>query len=163
MAVYKGMELRVEPVDSEHRGYFEAAGRGELVVQRCDDCHKLRTPIGAACPYCGSREWSWNVVSGKGTIFSYAIVTRAVNPAFADWVPYPLVVVELDEQKGVHWPGDRGDERVSLRMVTNLVRRDDPLRPEHEDEVVIGRRVEACFAPMGAAVALPQFRLIEER
>ena len=36
----------------------------------------------------------------KGVIYSYEIVTQAIQPAFADWVPYPVVLVELDEHGG---------------------------------------------------------------
>jgi uncharacterized OB-fold protein len=158
--LYKGMDLRVLPTDSEHRGRYEAAGRGELVLQACQRCDRLRAIIGAACPWCRSRSWSWRAVSGLGTIWSYGIAVRAVNPAFSDWVPYPVVVVELDEQRGVPWPhGGIGDERVFLRLVTNLVTRHDPTTPEREEVVAIGRRVEACFAPLGEGLALPQFRL----
>ena len=57
--------------------------------------------IGAACPFCTSLQWDWQPVSGKGVIYSYQIVTQAVHPAFYDWIPYPIVLVELDEQRAV--------------------------------------------------------------
>ena len=70
----------------------------------------LRGAIGAACPFCTSLDWSWQPVSGKGEIYSYQIVAQAVQPAFADWVPYPVVLVELDEQRDVPWHGGSEDE-----------------------------------------------------
>ncbi len=155
MAPYMGLQLTVSPTDSEHRGYYEAAGQGRLVVPRCESCGRLRGVIGAACPFCTSGEWAWHEVSGRGVIYSYEIVTQAIQPAFADWVPYPIVLVELDEQRGVEWRWGLEGERVSVRLVTNLVRRDDLTRPEDEAEVAIGRRVEACFVPLGEGQALP--------
>jgi hypothetical protein len=77
-------------------------------------------------------------------------------------VPYPVVLVELDEQRGVEWRWGVEGERVSVRLVTNLVRRDDPTRPEDEAEVAIGRRVEVCFVDLSDDMALPQFRLSNE-
>ena len=159
MALYKNLDLIVSNLDSERRGFYEAARAGTYSVQKCGDCGMLRAFVGAACPFCTSGEWSWHPVSGKGTIYSYEIVTQAIVPAFADWVPYPAVLVELDEQRDVPWRGGLEGETVSLRVVANLVRRDDFTRPEDESEVAIGRRVEACFVELSDQFALPQFRL----
>jgi uncharacterized OB-fold protein len=162
MALYKGLELRVVPTDSEHRGYYEAARQGRLVVQRCSACGRLRGVIGSSCPFCTSGEWTWHDVSGRGVIYSYEIVTQAIQPAFQDWVPYPIVLVTLDEQRDLPWRWGLEDEAVSVRLITNLVRRDDPTRPEAEDAVAIGERVEVCFVELSDDMALPQFRLSDE-
>ncbi len=159
---YRGLELAVLGTDSEHRGYYEAAGEGRLVVQRCEACGLLRGEVGASCPYCLSRAWAWHPVSGNGVIFSYQIVTQAIQPAFADWAPYPVVLVELDEQRRLPWRGGREGEAVSVRVIRNLVRREDPTQPEAEDEVGIGKRVRVCFVPFASGMALPQFCLSED-
>jgi len=161
-AEYMNLILEVQSTDSEHRGYYEAARQGKLVVQRCTTCGLLRGVIGAACPYCTSGGWAWQEVSGRGTIFSYEIVTQAIQPAFADWVPYPVVLVELDEQRRIPWRWGLEDELVSLRLITNLVRADDPTLPEAEDQVAIGRRVRVCFVDLTDDFALPQFALADE-
>ena len=162
MATYERLKLYVSPTDSEHRGYYEAAKQGNLVVQHCLECGLLRGSIGAACPFCTSLQWDWQPVSGKGVIFSYQIVTQAVHPAFYDWIPYPIVLVELDEQRAVPWRDAIEDEYVSLRIVANLVRVDDPAAPEDEENVAIGKRVEVCFLDVDDTMALPQFRLSGE-
>jgi uncharacterized OB-fold protein len=93
-------------------------------------------------------------VSGRGVIHSYVIVVQAIQPGFRDWTPYPVVVVELDEQRGVPTPDD------GIRLVTNLVTPD--FEPEREERVAIGARVEVCFQRLGLDAALPQFRLTAE-
>lgn len=158
MGLYKGLSLVVHPTDSEHRGYYEYARQHTLVVQRCDSCQLLRGAVGAACPFCTSLDWSWHPVSGKGEIYSFQIVTQAVQPAFRDWIPYPVVLVELDEQRAVPWRGGAEDETVSLRVIANLCR-PDPTLPEAEENVAIGKRVEVCFLDLDETMALPQFRL----
>jgi uncharacterized OB-fold protein len=158
VAEYKGLHLVVQPTDSEHRGFFEEARQHRLVVQRCQSCGLLRAAPGSACPFCTSPDWVWHPVSGRGEIYSYQIVTQAVQPAFRDWVPYPVVLVELDEQKSVAWHGGAEGETVSLRIVGNLVA-EDPAVPEAEENVAIGRRVEVCFLDLDDTMALPQFRL----
>jgi uncharacterized OB-fold protein len=161
MGSYKGMQLVIRPTDSEHRGYFEEARKHHLVVQHCDACGMLRGAIGAACPFCTSLDWSWHPVSGKGEIYSYQMVVQAVQPAFLDWVPYPVVLIELDEQRNVPWRGGKEDETISVRVVGNLCRADDPTVPEAEENVAIGKRVEVCFVDLDDTMALPQFRLSE--
>jgi uncharacterized protein len=160
--LYRGLTLTVLPTDSEHRGYFEAAGRGELVVQRCSACGMLRGDIGAACPFCQASGWEWHSVSGKGVIYSYSVVAQPIQPAFREFAPYPVVLVELDEQRNVPWRGGLEGETVSVRLTRNLVRRHDPAVAESEDLVAIGKRVEACFFPLANGLALPQFCLSDE-
>jgi uncharacterized protein len=161
MPSYRNLDLVVQPTDSEHRGYFEAARQGRLVVQRCTSCGRLRGEIASACPFCTAGGWEWHEVSGRGVIYSYQIVTQAIQPAFADWVPYPVVLVTLDEQPAVPWRWGLEDETVSVRLIANLVDRDDPTRPETEENVAIGRRVEVCFVDLGDDFAIRQFRLSE--
>ncbi len=151
---YRGMALIVPVNDSEWRRYFEAARDGRLVVRRCGGCGLLRYPPGAGCPWCGAGASTWQEVSGRGTIYSYEVVAQAIQPGFRDWAPYPVVVVELDEQRGAPTPDD------GLRVVGNLVTRD--FRPEAEEFVAIGARVEVCFQPIAPDFWLPQFRLSDE-
>ena len=159
MAEYKGLNLVVDGLDSERRGYYEEAKAGRFVVQKCAECGMLRGAIGAGCPFCTCLEWSWQQVSGKGTIYSYQIAVNPVQPAFRDWSPYPIILVELDEQRNVPWNNGEEGETVSVRVVANLVTRDDPMRPEAEENVKIGERVEVVFVDLDDTAALPQFRL----
>jgi len=151
---YRGMALILPEADSEWRGYFEAAGTGRLVVRRCGGCGLSRYPPGAGCPWCASLEWTWQPVSGRGTIYSYEIVVHAIQPGFREWAPYPVVIVELDEQRGVPTPDD------GLRLVANLLTEGGA--PAPEAEVQIGARVEVLFQPVTPELALPQFRLSGE-
>ena len=148
------MALIVPETDSEWHGYFAAARDGRLVVRRCEGCGLLRYPPGAACPWCRALEWTWQAVRGRGTIYSYEIVVHAIQPGFRDWAPYPVVLVELDEQRGQ----PTVDE--ALRIVANLVRPD--FRPEAEENVAIGKRVRVVFQDLADEVALPQFTLTDE-
>jgi uncharacterized protein len=154
MPEYKGMNLIMPDSDREFRPYFEAAGRGELVVRRCTACGLLRYPPGIACPWCNSLDSDWTKVSGSGAIYSYEIVMQAIQPGFADWVPYAVVLVELDEQRGRPTPEE------GLRLIANLVTPD--LRPEDPEQVAIGKRVRAVFMPLADGLALPQFTLSDQ-
>jgi uncharacterized protein len=153
-AQYRGMNLIIPDNDTEWKGYFAAAREHRLVMKRCGNCHLLRYPPGAACPWCTSLEWSWQDVSGKGTIHSYEIVMQAIQAGFRDWAPYPVVLVELDEQRGQP-TADEG-----LRLISNLVT--DDFTAEKEEYVAIGKRVEVTFLDVSPELSLPLFKLSQE-
>lgn len=153
-AEYRGMNVIVPDNDTEWKGYFEAAQQHRLVMKKCRDCGLLRYPPGAACPWCTSLQWTWQDVSGKGTIHSYEIVMQAIQAGFRDWAPYPVVLIELDEQRGQPTPEE------GLRLIANLVT--DAFEPEKEENVAIGKRVDVVFLDISSALSLPQFKLSHE-
>ena len=151
---YRGMLLMVPDNDSEFGGYFEAAREHRLVVKKCNACGLLRFPPGSGCPWCTSLDWTWQQVSGKGIIYSYEIIAHAIQPGFRAFTPYPVIIVELDEQRGVPTPQD------GLRLIANLV--DAEFQPEAETNVAIGKRVDVVFQDLSSELSLPQFRLTDE-
>ena len=151
---YRGQRISISDDDTEYKGYFEAARDQRLVVKRCVDCGLLRGEPGPGCPWCTSLKWEWRQVSGKGTIYSYQIVAHTVIPAFRDWAPFPIVLVELDEQSGQPDPYD------GLRITANLV--DENMAPEQEENVAIGKPVEVVFLEAEDGFVLPQFKLSNE-
>ncbi len=90
------------------RPFFEAAERGELAIPRCDTCRRLVWYPRERCPHCGGDALSWVAQSGRGTLYSYAVVHRALWKPFADKVPYVTGLVALEEDPAV-------------RVVTTLV------------------------------------------
>jgi len=89
--------------DADSAGFFEAAGRGELVIRRCVDCaHVVHLPA-QACDACHSWRTDWRVVRPTGRIHSYSHVERQVHPAFP--VPYTVVLVSLDEAPDARFVG----------------------------------------------------------
>jgi len=76
-------------------------------------------------------------LSGRGTLFSFAVVERAFHPGFVAHLPYVVAMVELVEQPG-------------LRLLTNVVEAD----PRHLE---VGMELEVVFEEREHAT-LPQFR-----
>jgi uncharacterized OB-fold protein len=151
---YRGMSLVIPDNDSEWKEYLAAARGHRLVLRECTACRLLRHPPTHACPWCMDLGWTWREVSGRGAIYSYEIVVHAIQPGFKAWAPYPVVLVELDEQRGQ----PTADE--ALRIVTNLVTPD--YTPEAEANIAIGKRVRVVFQDLADDVALPQFTLTDE-
>jgi len=114
--------------------FWDAAAEGTFVLQRCrDDGHYEWTPQ-LACSVCLGDTLEWVPATGRGTIYSYSVVSRPQVPAFE--VPYVVAIVELVE---------------GPRMLTHLV----DVTP---DEVTIGAEVTISFVER-TGVTLPCFTL----
>jgi uncharacterized OB-fold protein len=86
------------------------------------------------CPDCHSLEFEAVPLSGRGTLYSYAILHHPQHPAF----DYPLIAALVDLEEGV-------------RLVSNL----KDIEPE---EVKIGMPLEVAFEPTEDGGLLPVFR-----
>jgi len=67
---YRGMPLVVPDNDSEWNEYFGLARQHKLMMRACSACRLMRYPPMHACPWCMDLGWTWQEVSGKGTIHS---------------------------------------------------------------------------------------------
>ena len=123
-------------VTPEMKPFWDAARRHELVVQRCTGCGTHRFPARDICSRCLSRDAAWTPVSGRGSVFSWAIMHQVYHPGFAAEVPYAVVVIELDE---------------GARLVSNLV----DCAPA---DIRAGMPVEVVFDDVAPDVTLPKFR-----
>ncbi len=130
-------------ITGDNKEFWEGLKRHELLIQRCADCKTPRMYPRPMCQDCGSMNDEFVKVSGKGTIYSYIIIRRAVHPAFKDGVPYAVVLVELDDAPGIRLPSN----------VTNC-------KPE---ELKIGMPVEVVFEDVTPEVTLPKFRVVTPR
>lgn len=77
--------------------------------------------------------------SGRGTLFTFAIVHKLFHPAFADDLPYNVAVVELDE---------------GPRLSTNIVE-------VANDQLKVGMSVTVVFERLSEEIAVPRFRPAE--
>jgi len=80
--------------------YFAGAARGELLIPRCDSCGAYVWYPQERCPN-DDGPLAWTAMSGRGTLFTWAIVRRAFLPAFEDRVPFVTALVALDEDPAV--------------------------------------------------------------
>ena len=83
--------------------FFAAAARGELAIPHCAPCDRYVWYPESECPGCGTAP-SWRAVSGRGTLFTWAVVERPFLPAFAAMVPFITGLVALAEDASVRVP-----------------------------------------------------------
>lgn len=87
-----GMVLQLDDLG---RIFWDGAREERLLVQRCDECGRAWHPPSHFCQHCQSVVHHWEGTSG-GLVHSYAVIRHAVHPIVADWVPYVLLLVDLD-------------------------------------------------------------------
>ena len=148
---YLGMELELNDRDSENGTYFRYCAQGDFRLQRCSHCDLLRYPPSPSCPWCTHPHSVWTSVEGKGTVYSYMEVHHAIQPAFKPYAPFPILLVELDTQRGQ----PSADE--ALRVIGNLAGPDGQLLAGGDPTVGIGSRVRMVFTPIAPGLALPQW------
>src|SRR4051812_3409913 len=91
----------VPEITDLNRFYWEAAREHRLELLRCQRCgHYVHYPR-PMCERCRSTDLAPEPVSGDGALYSFCIVRQPGHPYFADKVPYPLGIVEIDEEPGV--------------------------------------------------------------
>lgn len=122
--------------DSISAPFFDGARQGRLMLQCCAACGKWSFPVRERCPHCFAAKLEWRQASGRGTLYTFAIMHQVMNPGFAGAVPYNIAQIDLEE---------------GVRMTSNVV-------GIPNDALKIGMKLEAIFEDVGQDVSLPKFR-----
>lgn len=163
MAQWLNAQVVIPENDAPNREYFQQQGAGQLRLPRCTNCRMLLYPARPMCPDCRNQQFEYETLSGKGTIHSYFVLTEPIHPAFYPHPNTPVALIELDEQRGVGYGGDRRiqpNQFRAIRMVGNVLRSDGSF--EDPDRVAINKRVRLHMVDMGDGMGLPQWELSGE-
>jgi len=129
----------------EDAPFWEGVERGELRVQGCARCGRMRFPPRPFCPACQAPESAWQATSGRGTLWSYVIAHPPLVPPFAELAPYNVIVVALEEDP-------------HIRMVGNLLAHPQgAINQMKPDQIRIGARVKAVFSEGAGGLRLPRW------
>jgi uncharacterized OB-fold protein/acyl dehydratase len=121
------------PRNQDNAFFWEGVDRGELLIQRCVSCRRLRHPPRPMCPNCQSLEWDSVTSSGKGEVYSFVIPHYPQVPMFE--YPYVVAVIALEE---------------GTRLISNVIDIDP-------GDVAIGMPVEVRFVAVDDELTLPLF------
>ena len=92
---------RVARGDADSAAWWEALASGTLLLPRCAKCRRYWFPPAPTCPNCGAGSPTLERATGLGRVYSWVVVHKAYDPAFAAEVPYVIVTVDLDERARV--------------------------------------------------------------
>jgi uncharacterized OB-fold protein len=83
--------------------YWEGLKEGKLLLQTCSQCQYIRHPISWLCPQCLSEEFTWEAMSGQGTVETFIWYMEHLEaatggePVFRNELPYNVAVIRLPE------------------------------------------------------------------
>ncbi|MDQ6600465.1 Zn-ribbon domain-containing OB-fold protein [Bacillus salipaludis] len=134
-----GYQKPIPLKNQDNHPFWDAADRHELMIQKCESCHRYLHPPGPACAKCGSTELSWvNFGSDiKGTVYSYVISYRPFLPGFQDNLPLVIAIVQLEKAP-------------DIKIIGNILH----CSPE---DVKIGMNVKMTWQDINEERALPQW------
>ena len=121
--------------DWQTLAYWEGAGRGELVLQRCTSCGLVQHRPRGVCTECLTSDLEHFVASGRGVVYSCTVIHQNGIPPFRDACPYVLAYVDLEE---------------GPRLMTHIV----GCAPE---DISIGMPVLADFVMTDKDLGIPRF------
>jgi len=119
--------------------FWDATADHRLLVARCADCGHARMPPTPFCPCCQSQRIDWTELSGRGEVYTYTVVARAIMPGMDEHLPYVPAVITLDGGGGT-------------RLISNVV-------DVEVSSIVVGMPVQIVWDDLPAeGVAIPRFR-----
>ena len=121
--------------DEDSQPWWDAVAKHRLTYQHCLSCGQVVFYPRNCCSRCLSDKLEWRQSRGAGSVYSKTLVHRAPDPRLRDQLPYPVVLVDLDE---------------GFRMLSRLV-------GPNAREVQIGARVKVAFSPGPDGRTLPCF------
>lgn len=122
---------------AETQPFWDAAARGELLIERCAECGHNVFPARGICARCRSRDMLEVVVDAPGRVYSFTVNHNPWFPGME--VPYVLVLVEFPDFPGI---------RVVGRLRTTVIA-----------AVEIGATVRVGFEPGPGGLSVPSFTM----
>jgi hypothetical protein len=117
--------------------FWEATREHRLTAPKCTSCGEFRMPPAPFCWNCRTQGLEWIELSGRGTVFTFVIVRKALIPQLADAIPNVVAVIDLEGAPG-------------CRLVGNVLQ----IEPE---AVEIGMPVVVAWDDIDDMVTIPRF------
>lgn len=122
--------------DEASQPFFDGAREHLLLIQQCSTCGAVMWPVKSRCDNCLRPTVTWVQASGKGRLYSFALMHQVYHPGFASEAPYNVAQVDLEE---------------GLRILTNIVGCSNA-------DLHIGMSLEVTFEEISDEVTLPKFK-----
>ena len=122
-------------VTQANKAFWDATAEGRFQLQRCNECDTVLWFPRRQCPSCWTENISTFDASGKGIIYSFAVIRKGAM-LYKEAGPFVVAYVELAE---------------GPRVMTNIVECD-------VDAVKVGMPVEVVWHDTGQGNALYRFR-----
>lgn len=119
------------------QAFWDAAREHRLVIARCGDCGRFRSPPTPYCPRCRSQNVAWTELPGTAEVYTFTVVRHPPSPAVAASVPYVIAIVRLDGADGT-------------KLMTNIVNCS-------LDDLRVGMKVHVVWDDVSPELTVPRF------
>jgi scaffold protein (connect acetoacetyl-CoA thiolase and HMG-CoA synthase) len=102
----------------------EIPHRYRMEAGKCKSCNYIAFPKRIVCPECGSKDFAFHKLSGKGKLVTYTII-RTPPEGFVDQSPYAVGIIELEDGKkimGQVTDCDPEDLKIGDQLITKFRR-----------------------------------------
>ncbi len=120
--------------DADTKRFWEGTKEHKLLTVRCTKCGRYMWPPREFCNRCRQPDVAWVELSGRAELVSWTVQHHVLHPAFAAEVPYPVVLVALEEDHDCRMIGNlRGatPEQLQIGMLM------EPVFEKATDEVTL--------------------------
>lgn len=113
-------------ISQDTQFFWDGLKQGQLLIQRCAECGRLRHPPGPVCAQCHSFAWDTLQASGRGVVYSFVVMHYPEVPPFE--YPNPVALIELEE--GTRLVGQllgikAADVRIGMPVQVEFIQDDD--------------------------------------
>ena len=111
--------------------FWRGCAEGRFLLHRCNLCQRHYWPA-SRCIEHGDEDMQWVESSGRGQLYTYTVMHKALIPSMRERVPYVVAVVQLDEGPMYHSnivECDYTDVRVGMRLAAVMT--------EHENGMAL--------------------------
>jgi len=101
--------------------FWEACAQGRFLLHRCARCARHYWPA-SRCVEHGMEAMQWVEGSGRGRLYTYTVLHRAIAPGLRDKPPFVIAVVQLEEGPFYHSNIlDCAVESIAIDMALDVV------------------------------------------
>ena len=129
-----------EPVEELNKQYWKFCNAERFCLQHCVSCGNWQHIPRYLCAHCGADNLEWKEASGRGTVYSWTVTRAPFHPAFAAYVPYAVLLVDLEE---------------GVRILAGF-------KGASVDDIELGMPVCVVFERLQEGVAMPFFQRVKE-
>ena len=83
--------------DRDSDPWWAALYAGHLKLPRCLDCGSTWFPVTPGCPECGGIHVELVASTGRGHLYSWVVINRALGQSMSADAPYTIVAVDTEE------------------------------------------------------------------
>lgn len=130
---------KLDELDEVSRAFFEATAKGKLVLWQCVSCGACYVLPVEVCAQDLGASFTTRQASGRGVVYTFAVVHHVYGPQYEDRVPYNIAVIQLEE-------GPRFSS--TIRGVEN-------------EDIRVGMPVEVFFEEVDG-LSIPYFRSVSD-